>query len=536
MTTDAPKPAVRTVLLANVGTRDVQWADGTPFVLRDAASSGNTRDTVRNATLRYLEDYRADPEIRELITAPIIEKVLKTVGAQGGTVTHASLFYTDQDENTATPAHYGNDTVHVAAILEKWLPEMHSDMVGSVSTHRISAPDIALSDQMYAYFRNAFLRDGRLRGMRDDLSRPSRFVVSCASGTTGANVGLILAATEFFGESVVIMHPSENQPQAVPMQIASMLRRQALRLPVQNLLRQGYFAAAATVIDSWNERATAPLGGAARAIQRWLDFDDHTGLAILTDTVQQAGNVAPRVRSVTDKIAKELGERTSTVLIGADRSVEDRHNVHPEAARRRFTDLYWSADLCISQNRLFDFITRVHRLHEAILRWKLRTLLKVKTDDIGTRDKLATRRTFWEKARAKIGPDALPSTVHDQERNIDIDALILVIDQLGAAGLDQMTSLAKHARCVDAVRNLRNKNIHGFEGVSEDDIEKLVAPKIKGQNLAATIGGSGSRALMACLRGMLASIDMAPNEKNPFIDLGDRLADALTAVDALENA
>jgi hypothetical protein len=505
-------------------------------VPRDAASHGNTRDTVRNVTLRYLEDYRADPEIRELITAPIIEKVLMTVGAQGATVAHASLFYTDQDENTAIPAHYGNDTVHVAAILEKWLPEMHPDMVGSVSIHRISAPDIALSDQMYTYFRNAFLRDDRLRGMRDDLSRPSRFVVSCASGTTGANVGLILAATEFFGESVVIMHPSENQPQAVPMQIASMLRRQALRLPVQNLLRQGYFAAAATVIDSWNEPATAPLGGAARAIQRWLDFDDHTGLAILTGTVQQAGNVAPRVRTVTDKIAKELGERTSTVLIGADRSVEDRDNVRPESARRRFTDLYWSADLSISQNRLFDFITRVHRLHEAILRWKLRTLLKVKTDDIGTRDKLATRRTFWEKARAEIGTGALQSKVPDQERSIDIDALILVIDQLGASGLDQMTSLAKHARCVDAVRNLRNKNIHGFEGVSEEDIENLVAPKIRGQNLERTIGGSGSRALLACLRGMLAAIDMAPNEKNPFIDLGDRLADALTAVDALENA
>ena len=99
-----------------------------------------------------------------------------------------------------------------------------------------------------------------------------------------------------------------------------------------------------------------------------------------------------------------------------------------------------------------------------------------------------------------------------------------------------MTSLAKHARCVDAVRNLRNKNIHGFEGVSEDEIERLVTPKIKGQNLEATIGGSGSRALLACLRGMLEAIDMTPSEKSPFIDLGDRLADALIAVDALENA
>ena len=520
---------VRTVLLANVGQRDVQL-DGKE-IKQGSESPSTPIATLRAAAKAILDDF---PQWSANLTTPIIDQAIDaiapSVGGEGRPAIDQLIVYGTDQPATVDQRFRDGDTIYVAELAAKLIGGRQDAAVGSARVRPVDVANVNQADVMYQYFRKQFRGgDHDLAEARRDRTHPLRVLVSLAGGTPGANMGLLIAALEAFGGRVEAIHPSERgKASLVP--IAAIVRRQALFQPVRELLAGGYFVAAATVIESWREESTRPVAVGARAVQRWLDFADDEALALVQEALVSGGD-ASRAAQVLRRLKQEVERRTATHPAFGGSHIDDRHAHAPDSAQRRFSDLYWAADLCLRQGRLVDFVARVTRLQEAILRWILGRILRVNAHDNG-------RKTFWPAARRLLTPDALPSKTPDEQRAIDIPALIHVTDSLGASATlpnrDTLRDLARYARCVDAVRDLRHRSVagHAFEGVTEDQIAREVATRIVGQSVTEHITTRGSPAVMDCLRKMFDCIGLdPPGRQNPYLTFGSGLADALVAID-----
>lgn len=517
MTAEAPQPAVRTVLLLNAGQRDV-FLDGAPL---ERTGLRERSDEIRNS----LDEYR------DRLTTEIVDKAITaTVTPEGAPID--LLVIHGSDQSSSNPMHHG-DTLHLASLVADLIRLRGDPRVrAAVAQHATGVDGVNDPDKMLHYFRNQFRHaNAALARIRTDLSTPTRVVVSITGGTSGANIGLLLAAIEAFGDRVETIQPAETQTRT-RIQVASTIRRQALLQPAVALLNEGQFATASLVIHEWRDARATPIALAADALQHWQDFAVTEAHQTISKATAHATS-DPDLRSLLTDLERRLAPRARE----ASRS-------RREPTMNQLTDLLWTADLCQRQRRYVEFVARTARFNEAVLRREVCRRL----GGIPTGDWRQNRVPFWTKVRDSLAPDgraAINAGNPFGTMPINNPALTSVMDLLAkhgpglAVNQPQITRVMDLVKIIDVAREMHNQSVagHEFRGVTDAAIRAALGEIIATTDLVTherlTHDGFGSVVLLEAMHELLGVIRMPQSATNPFLEYGRRLGDALVT---LENA
>ena len=534
----------RTILLVNAGQRDVQ-----------AGGASLPKHTYRAETARLLDRVCATPgDPHPDIEMPIVEVTVRAIISAGDGPIAVVVFGTDQAD--ADYAH--GDTVHAAALMAALLPTRFPGQVVASTSLSLRVAKANDHDEAYRAFREAFREamrtgadtDARGSGptlgaiLGDDPAAP--VIIAVSSGTPAANLGALLAAVETLGDRVHAIQPREDGTVA-RIDVATTIRRQALTQPAVRMLREGQFGTAAAFIEAWGDARATPVAHLARALHKWQDYDISGALA----EARAAKNTLHSVPRTPTQILNPILQKLERDLEQRARETGPR----PSPTTNQVIDLLWGADLCRAQGRLVDFVARVARLNEAILR---RTVSRACGFDASD----SNRSLFWSKIESWLG-DAAP-ILADRLRQANIDHarpdltwppgtfnrhwavnvpnLLSILDMvaLEASQINlDLISIARASRIIDVARPLHNKSIagHAFAGVTDSVIRDLLRQVVPSTDTAIrarlSIDGEGGRMIVDAMTRLLEASLLTAPRTNFFLDrYANGLAEALASIDS----
>lgn len=423
----------RVLFLANVGNRDLN-VDGQPVP--------NNHRARGEAILNAYEDYAGR------LSAPILETALQRVLREGTAerplLITVRLFGTDQPPSAGS--HHERDTAPFAKVLERYLPERFAQQHG-VHGHvdkvvvRTIAENPSYYDAMYDWF-----------GEQLAYIDPARFdccYVSPVGGTPAANFGLLLRAIERFERRCQVLYVPEGGRQPVVMDIADHLVRRVVRARAREAIEQYEFARAAELL-----RETAPestLVALAEHAAHRLHFDFEQARAALDAPATRSARGAQR------ELVRQLNEGLDALLAGELRAL--------------VAELYFNLLVTYEQGRYVDFLARLFRLHEALLRLLVEETLGLPTDEAKGRAQPAYTARIEQNPDLKTFLDARSERrAFDATRPPNRWALeqlaTYAVERVGAGA--PWPELAVRLKRIQALADLRNKSIggHGFRGVS----------------------------------------------------------------------
>lgn len=422
------------LLLANIGNRDV-------FL------SGQEIRPARTKGKEILDNFTTH---RQEVSLPILDPVMRYIQAEHPTAQlDLMLFCTNQED--ADEKYKGNDTLHLGECIKKLLSGQQP--VGKVTVREIQAnPNLA--DSMFHYFSDQLSR------MRKHSEEYEKIFVALAGGIPACNMALCLQAVRFFEERSVPLYPLEGSGQPVPLQIGQQLLDSAKRETIRRQLENDEYAVAVVLLDSLGLTLYANL--ARMALYR-LNFD-----------FQRAKTLAARL------VAQDLGEVRSY-----GRQVEgELKNLLEKDLSRLILELYHNASIKFRKGEYLDFLGRLFRFQEAVLRYLVETSeLALQTDIDSDKHNFAA---FQASVRGH--PD-LVTYLEQQTYGTDkldwdkpyVPCLTAILGYLAEQGTEekrgQRADILSRLREIERLMPLRHRSPlgHGFEGVSLEKIHEQVA-------------------------------------------------------------
>lgn len=429
------------LLVALVGNSDLTL-DGGQLFQRDHSGEG---PSFRDRTAALLAEY---PAVRDRLDAPLLVPLLRWLREHSGEVAvegiDVVLIATDQQ-----PPH-SQDTVHAAAVLSRWLPERFPPGAVSVHVETIAGENPADYDAMYRWFRDA------ARALAAQF--PSGEVyLSVTGGTPAMTFALTLHGVEAFGSRGTFLYLPRGADRPVMLGVRRALQRAQLVADARLLLARGEFAQAAELM----RQAGMPRGAwtLAQAAAHRLAFDFDEAVRLVRRHVLRA----PQTRESGAWFAAQLDR-----LQKAARRLEQEgtHQAVPDAYEPLLSELVANLRHCWDAGRYVDFLARLFRFQEALLRWLVEEQLgiPVHTEDgsapPGFRRALVARPDLRRLAEA---------------RNLNTDRitrplLVCLLQNVPAVRRDLET-----LERLNELTLLRGQTIvaHGFRGVSRQRVLEI---------------------------------------------------------------
>jgi hypothetical protein len=451
------------LILCNIGARDVMWEDQE---IRPAREGGE----------RLLRELERDPGQAARLRFPILEPCLRYLLSRHRAERpwQVILFGTDQPD----PKHRGSDTLYFAEIIARHLPgrlrEAGFREDFRVEARRIEGINPALYDEAFEAF-------GRLLPPLPEGFQHAYVIL--AGGTPACNMGLLLQGIRRYGERLRALYPpygGEPHELRVGHQILQAFQEAAVR----DRLQEGDFARAEALLRDLG----APPGLIALAAYaaRRMEFD-FEGAREALDQAMREGDAATR-----DFIRQRLLHDLDPLLGPGD---------PPRRWEALLRELFWNARAAYRSGRYADFLGRVYRFQEALLRYLVETLLGLPTD-LAREVREETRRRWEEGIR---GNPALLRFLEQQEvegqpldwRQISrptYKALLAFAIEKGGTDAEgrplvpegergRYQALLKQVNQLDPLVERRHRTIigHDFVGVSEEDLRAAYAPWREGK-------------------------------------------------------
>ena len=440
------------LVLCNVGARDVM-VEGR--VLRPAREEGR----------RLLEEY---PDVAPRLAFPIIEPCLRYIieqhpdsDDQPGGVDRLVLFGTDQPDPTYRPS----DTLFFAELAARRLPALLGGRVRSAKRQFIQEINPALYDETFEKF--------------DDLltELPHEGVETCyvivCGGVPACNTALLLQGVRHYGDRLRVVYlPQGGEPQELRagQQVINTFREAAA---IEHLERLDF----ANALPRLERLRADPglMGLVAYAAQRFA-FDFRSAQATLLQSLRDGD------RSVRGFIHQRLRHDLDLLL------AEDGGHERLAALLR---ELYWNAAITYRHRRYADFLGRVYRFQEAVLRYLVERIFGLPTDlkpavqeanqahwneGIAANERLLA---FLKSRKVNGKPldwqtigrptyKALLSYATDDDLGLDAGSNPL----LAPKRRQQYAALLDRVNAFDRLVELRHRTIigHDFEGVSEESL------------------------------------------------------------------
>ncbi len=434
------------LIFCNVGARDVM-REGQPL------------SPAREMGARLLQDF---PASAPSLSFPIIEPCLRYIaGRHPGVDLRLVLFGTDQPD----PQHRPTDTLHFAELIARALPQR---MPGLQAHHRlIQGINPALYDE-------AFERMGELLAEWPPTPDTEAIYVILAGGTPACNTALLLHGVRRYGEHLRVVYlPIGGEPHELRagQQVVHAFREAAA---VERLEEQDFAGALPQLAQLG---ADPGLLGLVEYAARRLAFDFRAAQEALERALREG---APPVR---DFIRRRLRHDLDPLLGGDDRS----------RLTALLRELYWNAVITYRHHRYADYLGRVYRFQEAVLRYLVETIFGLPTDlSPAVRE---TNRARWEEG-IRANPALLAFLEAQEVEGEPLDwrtvsrhtckALLRYAtdpergkDARGNPVLppgkrEKYAALLKQVNGLDPLVDLRHRTIigHDFEGVSRETVEE----------------------------------------------------------------
>jgi hypothetical protein len=296
-------------------------------------------------------------------------------------------------------------------------------------------------------------------------------------------MGLLLQGIRRYGERLRVLYPPYGR-EPHELRIGRQLLQVFQEAAVRDRLREGDFARAEALLRDLG----APPGLIALAAYaaRRMEFD-FEGAREALDQAMREGDAATR-----DFIRQRLLHDLDPLLGPGD---------PPRRWEALLRELFWNARAAYRSRRYADFLGRVYRFQEALLRYLVETLLGLPTD-LAREVREETRRRWEEGIR---GNPALLRFLEQQEvegqpldwRQISrptYKALLAFAIEKGGTDAEgrplvpegergRYQALLKQVNQLDPLVERRHRTIigHDFVGVSEEDLREAYAPWREGK-------------------------------------------------------
>lgn len=470
------------LVFCNVGARDVM-REGQPIA------------PAREMGARLLQEW---PAVAPALSFPIIEPCLRYIAAQHpGAALQVVLFGTDQPD----PQHRPSDTLHFAELIARALP----DRMPGLQAHprRIRGINPALYDE-------AFERIGELLAEWSPRPDTEAVYVILAGGTPACNTALLLQGVRRYGERLRVVYlPIGGEPHE--LRAGQQVIRAFREAAAVERLAELDFAGALPLLEQLEadpglrrlveyaaRRFAFDFGAARKALEEaWRDGDPETRTFI----------EERHLRHDLDPLQSgEGGARLAALL----------------------RELYWNAVITYRHRRYADYLGRVYRFQEAVLRYLVETLLGLPTDlSPAVRE---ANRARWEagiranpnllafleaqevegqpldwRAIGRLTYKALLRYATDPERGMDAAGRPI----LPPGEREKIAALLDRINALDPLVEFRHRTIigHDFEGVSQEAVEERYrgTPLLGGRRRTSVEG-------LAEIMGMLG----IPIRDNPY--------------------
>ncbi|GAB4458753.1 MAG: hypothetical protein OHK0041_23450 [Anaerolineales bacterium] len=428
------------LVLTNIGSRDVLL-------------KGEEIRPARDEGKRLSEEYDS---CAAQLSFPIVEPVLRyLLDRHPSEVIDLYLFGTDQDN----PKFQSTDTLYFTRLMARRLPEVLGKGV------RAQAVDVQGINP--SYYDLAFESYGRLLA---DLPETeiSACYVALAGGIPACNTALLLQGVRRYGDRLqVIYTPMGGEP--IPIRAGKQILDSFREAAVLQNLKQLNFA---NVLPLLRDLRVSPgLIHLAEYAARRLEFDFQAARQSLEEALAHGSDeirnfIGEKLRHELDSLLGETDSRTRLVTL-----------LH---------ELNWNAAICWQRRRYADFLARVYRFQEAVLRYLVERIFGLPTD-MSLAAKEETRKRWEEGIRAIPGLIAYFQPLSSDGEKLDWrvngrvthKALIAFALREGGepvalpeAQQKHIAALAERVNALDRLVDLRHRTIvgHDFQGGSEEAI------------------------------------------------------------------
>lgn len=434
------------VYLANVGTRDVTWQDKP---LSPPRQEGE-------ALLRRYED------IRNQLDAPILVPGLNRAIEKVGHISQVVLFVSNQA--VTTPSRYrDNDTVYCGELLKLFLSERFGSQLGGV----IIEPLLG-NPADYNVTLDFFAR--RL----PDLLPPDRMEVVYVvpvGGADASNVGLWVSAVRLYRRKVQLLCVMPDGRVDV-LALHAELLRETFRAQVAAYLGMHDYAGLEQLLRIEPDFSSSWVPPICSYAHHRLHFDFTRAMAALTQAQQTASGER---RAQIGRLQASLTPFLRPIALPASMSLESEWEEWLALQRQFLRELFAHLQVKAEQQEWLEFVGRLFRLYEAILRFVFEEQTRHNTE--GT-----DRRGYLDYAKALPANPALEFYL----RNKGVKEMRPTTYTLGLALEFWVTQSDKSkelgpvlsaVRQVERLSELRNRSAiaHGYEGVSREQIEQIVS-------------------------------------------------------------
>ncbi len=328
-------------VLCNLGLRDVRF-DGDPI----------TPARVQGKVLVERKDLASAH-----FSFPILQSSLAYIlNRHSHGIDQLIIFATDQPEESE---HHKNDTLYFADLVQQHLATVCNGQVHSMLVKLIQHINPSFYDEALEVF-DTLLADV-----------PKLDIDACyillGGGIPACNTALLFHGVRYYGDRLHVIYTPEggsSQEIRASSQVEAGFQEAAA---IKHLERLD-FANAVPILAKLNiQRGLHHL--AEYAAQRF-NFDFSSAQTTL-DAVRREG----------DTEVRRFVERKQTLLILDAQAIEDQQKpLTPQQILALLCELHWNAAITYQHHRYADFLGRVYRFQEAVLRYLIEMIFKLSTD------------------------------------------------------------------------------------------------------------------------------------------------------------
>lgn len=383
------------------------------------------------------------------LSYPIIQPALEYIfnDKKHERIDRVVLVVTDQDEKNTKPAHRANDTIEFARILQRVIEKHYGQKkIAQINLIKITQNPNFI-DEMYIFFGKTLNSNKALK-----MENFETCYVEQAGGIPSANMALLFQCINKFEEKCSPVYVSEKTGHAIPIKFTDAILHDKRKALLLELASKFDYALLCDHLDSnkENERFIYILSQYA---QHRLCFDTSTAISFAK---QGAGEFLSRDRNIFEDFLidlEKIGQRDHVSLIS-----ELYHNMTVKYFRKEFV----------------DFLGRIYRFKEAVLRYLFEINTGVSTDIDKRTGKQTEFFKFIEKKselRQVLASEKTPQGSKINESSFGIPLLMACLKYFAVKTSDtSYQKIYEILEKLDILIALRNKSIvgHGFEGVSEE--------------------------------------------------------------------
>lgn len=439
------------LVLCNIGLRDV-ILDGDPI------------KPPREMGEQLLKRLDREPDLAEQFSFPIIDPCLRYIFQQyPGEKIELTLFGSDQLD----VKYNQSDTLYFARLAARLIPNAYPDQSIVVQAEIVDRINPALYDETYERFHE-LLSDRKLPD-----SYPC-FVI-LAGGTPAMNSALLLQGVRHYGDCLHALYPPPERdpvPLRVGNQIAFAFREAAVIEHIDRL----DFANSLPILAKLN--ITPGLVGLTDYAAQRLAFNFNRAQKIIEQSYQDG---SPELRRfISDKLRHNLDDLLQTID-------------HEKRWKALLLELFWNAAITWSHRGFADFLGRIYRFQEAVLRYLVEQTYLLSTD-LSPEVREAHQRSWEENLSEdlKLINYLTSRDINGQKLNwreisrpvykallsylveVDDNRLISSAWFIAQGNMQKFKALYKKVNALDPLIEMRHRTIigHDFLGVSEEDIRQ----------------------------------------------------------------